>query len=99
MIGINPGVDIDHPRRSLTQKLGAVLWPSFFSAAVATMVFFALFEPEELFAMVFPGKGISRELGYTFGFFLFWIATSASSVFTWILLRPASRYNRPLKGD
>ena len=98
MKGLNPGVDFDHPRRSLAQKLGAILWPSFFSAAVGTMVFFALFDPEELFTMVFPGRSISRELGYSIGFFLFWIATAASSLFTWILLRPASRYIRPLKG-
>ena len=25
-----------------------------------------------------------------------WLATAASSLFTWILLRPASRFNRPL---
>jgi hypothetical protein len=99
MKGINPGIDFDHPRRSLSQKLGAILWPSFFSAGVATMVLFAMFDPVELFSLAFPGRGISRELGYTVGFFLFWIATCASSVFTWILLRPASRFNQPLKGD
>lgn len=98
MKGINPGVEFDHPRRSLAQKLGAILWPSFFAAAVATMVSSALFDPQELFALLLPGRSISRELGYTMGFFLFWMATSASSLFTWILLRPASRYNRPLKG-
>ena len=27
---------------------------------------------------------------------MFWLATAASSLFTWILLRPASRFNRPL---
>ena len=26
-------------------------------------------------------------------FFLFWAATAGSSLFTWILLRPASRFN------
>jgi hypothetical protein len=91
------GTDFDHPRRSLSQKLGAILWPSFFAAGVATMVCFALFDPVELFALVLPGHSVGRELGYTLGFFMFWIATSASSMFTWILLRPASRFNRPLK--
>ena len=42
---------------------------------------------------------ISRELGYTLGFFMFWLATAASSLFTWILLRPASRFNRALPPD
>jgi hypothetical protein len=50
----------------------------------------------ELRDLTFPDLQISREMGYTIGFFLFWIATGASSLFTWILLRPASRFNGPL---
>ena len=35
--------------------------------------------------------------GFTFvGFFMFWLATASSSLFTWILLRPAARFNKPL---
>jgi hypothetical protein len=98
MNGIGPGIEFDHPRRSLSQKLGAILWPSFFAAGVATMVFFALFDPVDL-ATLLPTHPVSRELGYTLGFFMFWIATAASSLFTWILLRPASRFNQPLKGE
>ena len=37
-----------------------------------------------------------RGLGYSIGFFMFWLATASSSLFTWILLRPASRFNRAL---
>jgi hypothetical protein len=99
MKGINPGVDFDHPPRSLAQKLGAILWPSFFSAGVATMVCFAIFDPVDLFSLVFPEHSVGRELGYTLGFFLFWMATMSSSLFTWYLLRPASRFNHLLKGD
>lgn len=91
---IRQGTDIDHPRRSLTQRAGAVLWPSFFAAGVATMVFFALVDPLDLRDITFAELPLTRELGYTIGFFLFWIATFSSSLFTWILLRPASRYNR-----
>jgi hypothetical protein len=79
------------PGQARTRYLGAILWPSFFAAGVATMVFFALFDPLELSAMVFPGRSISREFGYTVGFFLFWLATAAASLFTWILLRPPAR--------
>ena len=32
----------DHPPRPMAQRLGAILWPSFFAAGVATMAFFAL---------------------------------------------------------
>jgi hypothetical protein len=99
MSGIRPGVEFDHPRRSLGQKLGAILWPSFFAAGVASMVLFALFDPVELLELAFPGHHLGRELGYTAGFFLLWMATAASSLFTWILLRPASRFNHPLVRD
>ena len=85
----------DHPPRPLAQRLGAILWPSFFAAGVCTMVFFALVDPLALREITFPQLQISRGAGYTVGFFMFWIATAASSLFTWILLRPASRFNTP----
>jgi hypothetical protein len=97
MTPLQPGTEFDHPRRSRAQKLGAILWPSFFAAGVATMVCFAFLDPSDLVAMAVPGHLVSREMGYTLGFFLFWCATCASSAFTWILLRPASRFNRPLR--
>ncbi|PJK04783.1 hypothetical protein CO610_11320 [Lysobacteraceae bacterium NML95-0200] len=86
----------DHPPRPLAQRLGAILWPSFFAACVATMVFFAFVDPIELRDMTFPDLPISRVTGYSIGFFMFWLATASSSLFTWILLRPASRFNRAL---
>ncbi|TBR09844.1 MAG: hypothetical protein EPO46_08660 [Lysobacter sp.] len=89
----------DHPPRPMAQRVGAILWPSFFAAGVATMVFFAYVDPLVLRDMTFPQLTLTRELGYTVGFFTFWLATSASSLFTWILLRPASRFNQPLPQD
>ncbi|MEO8366386.1 MAG: hypothetical protein ABI538_09295 [Pseudoxanthomonas sp.] len=86
----------DYPLRPLVQRVGAVLWPSFFAAGVATMVFFALVDPLELRDMTFPDIEISRGMGYTLGFFMFWLATASSSLFTWLLLRPASRFNKTL---
>ena len=86
----------DQPPRPLAQRVGAIAWPSFFAAGVATMVFFAFVDPLALRDMTFPDIEISRGLGYSIGFFMFWLATAASSLFTWILLRPASRYNRAL---
>lgn len=71
----------------LVQRAGAVLWPSFFAASVATMVFFAFVDPVELGLMTFPQVHVSREWGYTIGFFMFWACTFSSSLFTWILLR------------
>lgn len=89
----------DHPPRPLTQRVGAIAWPSFFAAGVATTVFFAFVDPLTLRDMTFPTLRISRELGYTLGFAMFWLATASSSLFTWILLRPASRFNRALPPD
>jgi len=82
------------PPRPLAQRLGAILWPSFFAAGVATMLFFGIVDPLVLRDITFPGIELSRLAGYTIGFFLFWSATAASSLFTWLLLRPASRFNR-----
>ena len=86
----------DHPPRSIAQRLGAIAWPSFFAAGVSTMVFFAFIDPLALRDITWPGLNMSRELGYTIGFFMFWLATASSSLFTWLLLRPASRFNKPL---
>ncbi len=70
------------------QCLGALLWPSFFVAGVVTVVFFAFIDPIALRDITFPSLKLGRELGYTLGFFLIWLATASSSLFTWILLRP-----------
>ena len=92
-------VAFDHPPRPLAQRIGAILWPSFFAAGVATMVFFALFDPVDLFHLLRPESTIGRGLGYTVGFFLFWIATAASSLFTWMLLCPGNRYRGSARND
>jgi hypothetical protein len=88
--------EFDHPPRPLAQRIGAILWPSFFAACVATMVFFAFIDPLDLRDITFPGVEISRSMGYTIAFFMFWLATASSSLFTWLLLRPSSRFNRAL---
>lgn len=67
-------------------RLGAVAWPSFFAAGVATMVFFAIVDPIELAEIAWPRVAISRELGYSIGFFGFWACTFSSSMFSALLL-------------
>lgn len=89
----------DPAPRPLVQRIGAILWPSFFAAGVATMVLFAFVDPLALAEISFPRWHISRELGYSVGFFMFWLCTASSSLFTWILLRPPSRINVPIKRD
>ncbi len=67
-------------------RWGAVAWPSFFAACVATMVFFGLIDPVELAETAWPHIPVSRELGYSLGFFGFWICSFSSSLFTALLL-------------
>ncbi len=87
---------IEHAPRPLTQRLGAILWPSFFAAGVATTVFFANLDPLALRDISYPDLEITRSMGYTLGFFSFWLGMASSSTFTWWLLRPTSRFNPSL---
>ncbi len=89
--------EIDYPPRPLVQRIGAILWPSFFAAGVATMVFFALVDALDVRDITLPHVPLTRGMGYTLGFFTFWLATVSSSLFTWLLVRPASRFNRSLR--
>lgn len=93
---VKPAADTgDPPPRPLVQRTGAILWPSFFAAAMATVVFFIVVDPLVLRDITFPEFELSRQGGYTIAFFMFWAATASSSLFTWILLRPASRFRKP----
>ena len=83
---MSANVDIEHPLRPAVQRWGAILWPSFFAAGVACMVFFALVDPDDLREITWAELDLGREAGYTIGFFMFWLCTSASSLFTWLLL-------------
>ena len=79
--------------RPLIQILGAILWPSFFAAGMATVVFFIVVDPLVLRDITFPELEISRLGGYTVAFFMFWAATASSSLFTRILLEPPTHFN------
>jgi hypothetical protein len=79
---------------SWARRFGVVAWPSFFSAGVATTVFFAFVDPLQLRDITFPGMALTREAGYTIAFFLFWSATAGSSLFTSFLSRVPDRTAR-----
>ena len=80
-------------------RVGAIAWPSFFAAGVAAMVFFAIVDPVELAAMTWPRASISREAGYTIGFFMFWACTLSSSLFTAVLCRVPDEEPPPQPGS
>jgi hypothetical protein len=68
-------------------RLGLILWPSFLSACIASVLFFAAVDPEllrdagpRLFA------DLDRETGYALGFFFFWVvAAIASALSVWLI--------------
>ena len=71
----------------MVQKIIAILWPSFLTAGLATILFFTAFDPELILTVSGYGN-ISRLGGYTIGFFLFWILTSSSCALTCYFQRP-----------
>jgi hypothetical protein len=71
------------------QKTISVLWPAFLMAGLATVLFFAAFDPvlllqETRFADM-PRLGV-----YTIGFFLFWLLTTSSCALTCFFRRPCN---------
>jgi hypothetical protein len=73
------------------QAVYTVIWISFLSAAVATMVFFALFDPVELSGYLGAGRDISSDTGYAIGFFFFWALCAVCAGTTAFLLRTAPK--------
>lgn len=79
---------------SRTIRVLIVAWSSFAVAAVATMLFFATFDPVMLAqAATFPVE-LSRFAGYTAGFFALWILTAASSCISVFLMRSLELHPR-----
>ncbi|GJL82263.1 MAG: hypothetical protein DHS20C01_18970 [marine bacterium B5-7] len=75
------------------QKAVAIFWSSFIMAGVATLVFFAVFDPFELIAPTwFPN--LSRLGAYSIGFFLFWMLTLSTSLLTSFFQRPVEQFNK-----
>lgn len=69
------------------QKIIAVLWPSFLTSGLATILFFTAFDPEVIL-MASGYESISRLGGYTIGFFLFWLLTASTCSLTCYFQRP-----------
>ena len=83
---LDGGSDDVSPQIRAVRRIGAIAWPSFFAAAVASFVFFAIVDPSELAEITWPHLAISRKFGYSIGFFMFWACTLGSSAFTALLL-------------
>jgi len=75
------------------RQIAAIIWPSFLSAAFATMLFFAVVDPGLIGDSMTPSQRFSRMTGYGLGFFFFWLITMISSSTSILLIRS---YNRRL---
>ena len=73
------------------QAVFTVVWISFLSAAIGTMVFFALFDPVDLSGIFDENLDIGRDAGYAAGFFFFWILCALCSSVTAYLVRTAPK--------
>lgn len=77
--------------RRKQRDIANVLWVSFLTASVATMVFFASVDPEVLSGNNTLGWEISRQSGYALGFFGFWVLTAVTGFLCVFLVRTERR--------
>lgn len=72
----------------LAQDMAVTLWPSFLAAAMATMFFFAFFDPAVFGEGAMPPRWLTHRMaGYAIGFFFFWAICTLSSALTLYLVR------------
>ena len=69
------------------QKCVAVFWPPFLTAGIATILFFAVFDPKEMLACA-GLPGLSRIGAYSIGFFFFWVVSSGSCALALYFAKP-----------
>ena len=72
------------------QRVVAILWPSFITAGIATVLFTTAFDPE----IIFIDYDISRLGGYTICFFLFWLFGVVTAASTCYFLKPCEAINK-----
>lgn len=81
--------DIDTPKAwsRLRQDVGIVVWAGFLAACLATMLFFAVFDPVLLARDESPPAWLAdRRTGYAIGFFFFWLTTLAAAALAALLI-------------
>lgn len=71
------------------QRIVAILWPSFITAGIATVLFTTAFDPAVLF-----DNDMSRLGSYTISFFLFWLFGAITSASTCYFLKPCEAVNK-----
>ena len=74
----------------MIQRVVAILWPSFITAGIATVLFTTAFDP----AVIFIDYDISRMGLYTISFFLFWFFGAITATATCYFLKPCEAINK-----
>jgi len=74
----------------LIQRIIAILWPSFITAGIATVLFTTAFDP----AIIFIDYEISRIGLYSICFFLFWSFGAITAMSTCYFLKPCEAINK-----
>lgn len=88
------------PWSRVRQDVGAVVWSSFLAACLATMLFFAAFDPLLLAGDDNPPWWLeSRMTGYGIGFFFFWFVCAVAGFLTSALLHSTPASGAERKGD
>ncbi len=71
----------------IVQRIVSVLWPSFLVASLTTVLFFVVFDPQEL-GMLAGLPELTRTGGYTIGFFFFWFMGALGCALTCYFRKP-----------
>lgn len=79
----------------LIQRVIAILWPSFITAGIATVLFTTAFDPAD----IFHDYDISRLGAYSICFFLFWLFGAITSTATCYFLKPCQAINKALEAE
>jgi len=85
-----PATQPDKNQLPVIQQIISVMWPSFLTASLATIIFFTVFDPTDL-GIIGGFPDLTRMGGYTIGFFCFWLLTSISCALTCYFRRPTNR--------
>lgn len=75
------------------QRCVAVFWPSFLTAGIATILFFAVFDPREVLPCT-SLPDLSRIGAYSIGFFFFWVVSSGSCALALYFAKPCPSLKR-----
>ncbi|RRQ21806.1 hypothetical protein [Thiohalobacter thiocyanaticus] len=79
------------------QRVISILWPSFLTSGLATILFFTLFDPVHLLAGTALAE-LSRLGAYSIGFFCFWGLTILTSGLTCYFSQPCDDNRRRTRG-